>query len=70
MLIDKGSRNGTRIDMIPLRAMEPRAIRSGSMILFGDLPFLFLSPKDLFTSMRSAGLVEPDTCREGNSWIR
>ncbi len=68
VVLDKGSRNGTRVDMIPLRPMEPRSIQSGSMILFGDLPFLFLSARDLFASITTSGLTGHELARERDSW--
>ncbi len=58
VLLDKGSRNGTRVDMVPLRPMEPRVVTSGSAIFFGDLPFLFFSPKALFHALTSSGLLD------------
>lgn len=60
VLLDKGSRNGTRVDWVPLRPMEPRIVTSGSTILFGDLPFVFLSSKNLFSALTISGLFESE----------
>ncbi len=56
VLLDKGSRNGTRVNGQRLAPMTPVTIMSGATVAFGDLCFRFLTAGDLFTAMHGEGI--------------
>jgi hypothetical protein len=51
-LTDVNSMNGTKVNGKPLTAMMREEIQNGDVLTFGDLTFIFLLSRDLYTRIR------------------
>lgn len=58
VIVDKGSRNGTRIDNVVCPPMSSTKVRFGARVSFGDLPLMFFSAAGLFATLVEAQLVD------------